>query len=137
MPPPKALSRTEEHAFACIIQTPSLITKLRRGNGFQTTGITVGSGNDPNPFFKALFSKPYLNQVVISPHIYGPSVSLATDNFSGPGLWNHLSASFGYLTKTGYTHNGVTKRFAVVIGETGSTFSTAADLQVCLCLVVG
>ena len=77
-----------------------------------------------------MFSKPYLNQVVISPLVYGPSVSLATENISGPGLWNHLSASFGYLTKTGYTHNGVTKRFAVVIGETGSNFTTAADLQV-------
>ena len=42
-----------------------------RGDGFQTVGVTLGGREDPNPFFKSLFSKPYLNQVVISPHVYG------------------------------------------------------------------
>ena len=30
---------------------------------------------DPNPFFESLSTKPYLNNVVISPHYYPPSVS--------------------------------------------------------------
>ncbi|GAX78958.1 hypothetical protein CEUSTIGMA_g6398.t1 [Chlamydomonas eustigma] len=64
-------------------------------------------------------------QVVISPHVYGPTVTFATTNYFGSGLWNRLTKSFGYLTTSGYTFNGITKRFAVVIGETGSNFAAA------------
>jgi hypothetical protein len=39
-------------------------------------------------------------QVAISPHVYGPSVTGATSDYYGTGLWNRLSNSFGYLTKT-------------------------------------
>lgn len=34
---------------------------------------------DANPFFKALLQRPYLERMVISPHIYGPSVSSRKD----------------------------------------------------------
>ncbi len=34
-----------------------------RGDGFNTVNVAPGSSSDPNPFFQALFSKPYLNQV--------------------------------------------------------------------------
>ena len=32
----------------------------------------------PNPFFQTLLSKPYLENVVISPHYYPPSISHST-----------------------------------------------------------
>ncbi|KAG1661491.1 hypothetical protein FOA52_010206 [Chlamydomonas sp. UWO 241] len=105
------------------------------GDGFQTTGIVAGSGQDPNPFFKSLMAKPYLNQVTLSPHVYGPAVTFADSMYSGASLFNRLSNSFGYLTKQtlsptqGYTYNGVTKRFPVVVGETGSFFENAGDLE--------
>ena len=102
---------------------------LSRGDGFQTTGVNPGSSNDPNPFFRGLFSKAYLNQVVISPHVYGPGVTYASTNYFGSGLWNRLSNSFGYLTTTGYTYSAVTKRFPIAIGETGSKFTDSRDLQ--------
>ena len=108
-----------------------LLIVLLRGDGFQTAaGVTAGSRDDPNPFFKAIFSKPYLNQIVISPHVYGPGVTSASTNYFGAGLWGRLSSSFGYLTTTGYTYNGVTKKFPIAIGETGSKFQNAGDLKV-------
>lgn len=103
---------------------------LLRGDGFQTSGVSAGSRDDPNPFFKALFAKLYLNQVVISPHVYGPGVTSASTNYFGAELWSRLSGSFGYLTQAGYTFNGVTKKFAIAIGETGSKFVNAGDLKV-------
>ena len=47
------------------------------GDGFITDlGIIGQTGiSDPNPFFQTLLGKPYLNNVVISPHYYPPSVS--------------------------------------------------------------
>ena len=88
--------------------------------------------SDPNPFFRALLTKPYLNQVVAGPHVYSPSVSSAQDSTQGPPLYKRLSQvsrreerverekkmrlsfsfqplpsphhlqSFGYLNKQGY-----------------------------------
>jgi hypothetical protein len=44
---------------------------------------------------------PPLPQVAISPHVYGPSISLAqasqTEKYKGAAYWAKLSASFGYL----------------------------------------
>jgi hypothetical protein len=50
------------------------------GDGFITdpTLISQTGMSDPNPFFQALLSKPYLNNVVIAPHYYPPSISHAT-----------------------------------------------------------
>lgn len=43
----------------------------RRGNGFVTDKGIIDEFliDDANPFFKALMKKPYLDKVVISPHI--------------------------------------------------------------------
>lgn len=38
-------------------------------------------------------------QVVISPHVYGPSISQTTKNAAGQGLWTRLSQSFGYFAE--------------------------------------
>ena len=62
-------------------------------------------------------------QVVISPHVYGPSISLTTNSASGKALWTRLSQSFGYLNKVGYGKHV----FAIAIGEFGTTFAEKAD----------
>ncbi len=95
------------------------------GDGFATSQSGM---SNPSAFFNALFTKPYLNQVVISPHVYPPSVTGATQNFSGPGLNARLSESFGYLTKTGYCNGTICKTFPVAIGEFGSRFETPNDI---------
>lgn len=101
------------------------------GDGFATDPILISQYglSDPNAFFQALFSKPYLNQVVISPHVYPPSVTYASSNYSGTGLWNRLTNSFGYLTQKGYCYNGTCKAFPVALGEFGSYFTDSRDLQ--------
>lgn len=98
------------------------------GDGFATDPNLINGMSNPTLFFDTLLTKPYVNHVVISPHIYPPSVTGATSNFSGIGLYKRLSDSFGYLTKTGYCH-GSCKKFPVAIGEFGSHFTAANDLR--------
>ena len=62
-------------------------------------------------------------QVVISPHVYGPSISMTTNKASGTALWTRLSQSFGYLNKAGFGNHV----FAIAIGEFGTTFAEEAD----------
>ena len=49
------------------------------GDGFVTDPAIIAANglSDPNLFFTTLLSKPYLNNVVISPHYYPPSISQA------------------------------------------------------------
>ncbi|EIE18857.1 hypothetical protein COCSUDRAFT_59785 [Coccomyxa subellipsoidea C-169] len=58
--------------------------------------------SDPNPFFSSLLQKPYLSQIIIGPHVYPPSISMAHEETEGTSLWARYSASFGYLNKQGY-----------------------------------
>jgi hypothetical protein len=102
------------------------------GDGFCTDPNLIAQYglSDPNPFFQQLLTKPYLNQVVISPHVYPPSVTGQTSNYSGTGLWGRMSESFGYLTQKGYcTAGNPCKVFPVALGEFGSTFTDSRDLQ--------
>ena len=101
------------------------------GDGFATDSTLISQYglSDPNPFFTALLSKPYVNQVVISPHVYPPTVTGASTNYTGSGLWNRLTNSFGYLTQKGYCNSTKCKVFPVVIGEFGSRFNDSRDLQ--------
>lgn len=97
------------------------------GDGFATDSELIKKCglSDPNPFFQELLHKPYVNQVVISPHVYPPSVTHIVKDSFGTGLWNRLSFSFGYLTKEGYQG----KVFPVAIGEFGSHFQEESDLR--------
>lgn len=101
------------------------------GDGFATnkTVISQSGLSDPNPFFTQLATKPYINQVVLSPHIYPPSVTNAGTDYIGAGLYNRLSTSFGTLAKTGYCVSVVCHRFPIAVGEFGSFFIDARDLQ--------
>lgn len=49
------------------------------GDGFATDTILIQQYglSDPNNFFQTLLTRPYLQQVGISPHIYPPMVSHA------------------------------------------------------------
>lgn len=53
---------------------------LNWGDGFVTDAQLVSRYgiSDPNPFFQTLLTKPYLNQVGVSPHVYPPSVTYAS-----------------------------------------------------------
>jgi hypothetical protein len=65
-----------------------LLQGLNWGNGFVTDKALIAQWGitDANPFFQALMERPYLNRVVISPHLYGPSVSHRKDFYKvGPG----------------------------------------------------
>ncbi len=49
------------------------------GSATDPTIISARGLSDPNPFFSALLQKPYLSQVIIGPHVYPPSISMAQD----------------------------------------------------------
>lgn len=100
------------------------------GNGFITDGPTISSTgiSDPNPFFTELMGRPYLNNVVISPHIYGKSIAHIT-NFQGAALYDAINLSVGYLNKKGYCNSaGICHVFPIVVGETGSALTDPDDL---------
>ncbi|MFN8769916.1 MAG: glycoside hydrolase family 5 protein [Neisseriaceae bacterium] len=101
------------------------------GDGFATDeSIIRQSGlSDPNAFFTALEPKPYVNQVVLSPHVYPPSVTNASADYYGSGLYNRLTVSFGTLAKTGYCVSGSCHRYPIAFGEFGSKFIDAKDFQ--------
>ncbi|KAI8474575.1 MAG: hypothetical protein J3K34DRAFT_407464 [Monoraphidium minutum] len=85
---------------------------------------------DAIPFFRALLKKPYLDRVVISPHVYGPSVSGRRDGVAvGPVLWEALDTSFGYLNQKGFCHEGKCHTFPIAIGEFGSRFTDKDDME--------
>ena len=56
------------------------------GDGFITDEDFIrenGKISSAKPFFDKLVEKPYISQVVLSPHIYCPSSSKASDGFAG------------------------------------------------------
>lgn len=102
------------------------------GNGFVTDKAILSQYglSDPNPFFAALMNRPYLGRVVISPHVYGPSVSGLSVGWAGDALFTALTHSFGYLTQAGYCNSTThCHRFPTIVGEFGSKFQDPRDLQ--------
>ena len=80
------------------------------GDGFATDPavVTAGHVDDARPFFEKMMTKPYLNNIVISPHLYPPSISTHNEPevVLAPGLFARLDNSFGYLTKRGVLPRG-------------------------------
>eukprot|EP00884_Botryococcus_braunii_P017417 jgi/Botrbrau1/4359/Bobra.105_2s0007.2 len=91
------------------------------GDGFFTSPelCRMNGGQCAQPFFSKLLTKPYRGQVILSPHIYPPSVNTVHRNNTGKAQWERLTGSFGSFTKEGYSENGVTQRFPILYGETG------------------
>lgn len=78
---------------------------MLQGSGQEKAGSNWGDGfvtdkqrleelkmADPNPFFTALADKPYKNKVVLSPHLYGPSLSNNTYHVGAPQWKNYASS---------------------------------------------
>ena len=70
---------------------------VRRGDGFFSDPAFIASHgvSDPNRFFQTLLTKPYLGNVVISPHYYPPSISQASSGCAHPrsGGMSNLTVS--------------------------------------------
>ena len=51
------------------------------GDGIATDPQIISSRglSDPNLFFSALLQKPYIDQIIIGPHVYPPSISMAQE----------------------------------------------------------
>lgn len=105
---------------------------LNWGDGFVTNPYIIKkySLSDPNDFFRTIINKPYLKNIILSPHMYGPSVSKNNRHHKGILLWTRMNESFGYLANPGYCINQKTcYKFPIVIGEFGSEFITKDDID--------
>jgi aryl-phospho-beta-D-glucosidase BglC (GH1 family) len=104
--------------------------KLNWGDGFVTDISTIRKYDidDASVFFERLSTKPYRNNLVISPHLYGPTISRNRDTSSGKELWKRLDLSFGYLYQKGFCKKGTCMKFPIVIGEFGSFFKDPGDI---------
>ncbi|CEG56012.1 glycoside hydrolase family 5 protein [Legionella fallonii] len=105
------------------------------GDGFATDDVTVSQGiSNPKNLFTQLLSAPYLNQIVISPHIYGPDgTNNGGPDHSNQGVayaaWSRLN---GYLFnnffnvnnihQSGFCINGTCHLFPIAVGEFGGKF---------------
>lgn len=97
---------------------------------------------DPNPFFKALLSKPFRGAVVLSPGIYDsaapPPPPHDADESGGeapPAAWpagagpiKIMDTTFGYLSREGYCAGADCQRFAVAASEFSSKLSGGPHL---------
>jgi hypothetical protein len=106
------------------------------GLGTDPAVLSQYGATDPRPFFDALAARPYLDKVVLGPHVYPPSVydteRNAPEGNAGPELFARLSQSFGYLNKKGYCPSGGAAPchvFPIILGETGSGFTDDRDWQ--------
>jgi hypothetical protein len=104
------------------------------GDGFITDEDFIrenGKISSAKPFFDKLVEKPYISQVVLSPHIYCPSSSKASDGYAGKELFERLDRSFGEKTAgKGYCNpDGTCHRFAVVVGETSNNFYSGGEKE--------
>jgi aryl-phospho-beta-D-glucosidase BglC (GH1 family) len=99
------------------------------GNGFITdTSLGKSFGiEDAHAFFETLMQKPYLSNVIVSPHLYGPTVSKHIQ-FSGQYLKDRLATTFGFLGTKGYCSKKKCHKFPIVIGEFGSFFQDSRDI---------
>ena len=95
------------------------------GDGFCHDDASVQAGaSDPRGFFDKLLGKPYAKHVVLSPHIYGPSVTHAPAHYKDQGLYDRLDLSFGSKTKGSYKNVAL----PIAVGEFGSTFKEPEDV---------
>lgn len=116
--------------------TGQVAYNLNWGDGFVTNKeiITSRGIDDASVFFDTIMDKPYVNNVIISPHKYGPSIAKNMGYHKGGALFERVYNSFGYLHRQGYckrekNNNKKCKRFPLLIGEFGSTFDDRNDIE--------
>lgn len=108
------------------------------GDGYATDNATVAQGiSNPKNFFTQLMGQPYIKQIVIAPHMYGPDgTNNGGPDHSNPNVafpaWAKLH---GYLlnnysqvnntNQSGFCLNGQCHVFPIAVGEFGGLFSTS------------
>ncbi|KAL0029335.1 hypothetical protein WJX77_000152 [Trebouxia sp. C0004] len=103
-------------------------TYTNYGDGYCTNSSLLGSGSNPTQFFTTLLNKKYVSQVMLAPHVYGPSVSDQSSESTGTALFTRLSKSFGYMNKDGFCTGTTCHVFAVVLGEFNVKMDSVADV---------
>ena len=100
------------------------------GTGFATDPQLISSTgiSNPNAFFTQLLTRPYVNQVIIAPHIYPASITGSTGQ-SGQALYSTLTEAVGYLNDVGYCSGATCHKFPIVMTETGSMLTNPQDLS--------
>jgi aryl-phospho-beta-D-glucosidase BglC (GH1 family) len=104
------------------------------GSGFVTDPAILSKYaiDDASPFLALLINRPYVTQVVISPHEYGPLIRKS--NIVGQDLVERMDNAHGYLMSKGFCPREAAAgssrcvRFPVVVGEFGSNME-APDQQ--------
>ncbi len=112
--------------------TGQLNYNLNWGDGFVTDPNIIKEYqiDDASLFFNELMNKSYIGNIIISPHMYGPSVTKNKQAFDGPDLEKRMIKSFLYLKTEGYCNkNNVCHKFPILIGEFGSMFVLPQDLK--------
>lgn len=121
----------DKNMFFMIEGTGQINYNLNWGDGFVTDPniIKANQIDDASVFFKELMKKSYIGNIIISPHMYGPSVTKNKRAFAGQDLENRMLKSFVYLHTKGYCLQGRCYKFPIVVGEFGSKFILKEDLQ--------
>lgn len=105
------------------------------GDGFATDNAAVQQGiSNPKNYFTQLLSKPYINQIVVSPHAYGPNGTnnQGPDHSDQATAWAAWSRLHGYLLNNFQNVNGTSRSgfcvgdnchvFPIAVGEFGGKF---------------
>lgn len=99
--------------------------RINWGDGFIVDEAYIDEWNisNPNVFLTELLDKPYVKQVVISPHFYCPQVTTAVDYYAGADGIGKWARSNGYFQTKGYcTDDGRCRRFPLLNSEFGTGF---------------
>jgi hypothetical protein len=106
----------------------------------QAKALTLDRLSSAEPFLTAVLDKPYVAQVVISPHFYCPRVTTDNAAFAGAPAFSKWSRSTGAFGTTGYCPPGrpaaACRQFPVVNGEFGTGFEDG-DEEACWRSIVG
>lgn len=134
----QAIYNIDPNKLIFIEGTAQSALKANWGDGFATDNDTVAKGiSNPKKFFTQLMSQAFLNQIVISPHMYGPNgTNNGGPDHSNPTIafadWSRLH---GYLlnnysginntSQSGFCLNGTCHVFPIAVGEFGGKFDSA------------
>ncbi|CAL5221967.1 g4249 [Coccomyxa viridis] len=89
------------------------------------SGVSNASGS-----FNELLTRPYMQQVLVGPHIYCADVS-GCAYATGQALYSKLDSTFSYLNLQGYYTGGgqPCHRYVTIIDELGSLFDSQEELD--------